>query len=171
VTIGFIAYHKSVPIIDFRYRGAAANVDFDLRGDVYIELDELDDLTQRIGEFLLTRNPVLIDRTSIKPMFDRKQPRQGRYQRHATTRTTQAPENLYDYCWCHHHLLIPRRYSAQTGSNVFLSQYPIQGVVLPPQLAVEKLAVKRQYQNREDSGYWQHRCYFRCGLPARGILC
>jgi hypothetical protein len=34
VTIGFIAYHKSVPIIDFRYLGAAANVNFDLRGDV-----------------------------------------------------------------------------------------------------------------------------------------
>jgi hypothetical protein len=122
VTIGFIAYHKAVPIIDFRYLGAAANVNLDwddpwytkfdnpnlkrhhksalmsflyvedyevrhevlirvrdmanwmdlgLRGDEYIEPDELDGLRQRISEFLLTRNPVLIDGNNIKPILDR----------------------------------------------------------------------------------------------------
>jgi len=122
VTIGFIAYHKAVPIIDFRYLGAAAKVNLDwddpwytkfdnpnlkrhhksalmsflyvedyevrhevlirvrdmanwidlgLRGDEYIEPDELDGLRQRISEFLLTRNPVLIDGKNIKPILDR----------------------------------------------------------------------------------------------------
>ena len=112
VSIGFIAYHKSVPIIDFRYLGAPARVKLDwedpwyskfdnpnlkrhhksalmsflyiepyevrheiltrvsdlkkwmnlgLRSDTYIEVDELEPLKYRIGEFLLTRNPVLID--------------------------------------------------------------------------------------------------------------
>ncbi len=122
VSIGFIAYHKSVPIIDFRYLGAAAKVNLDwddpwytkfdnpnlkrhhksalmsflyvedyevrhemlirvrdmahwmdlgLQGDEYIEPDELDDLRQRISEFLLTRNPVLIDGASIEAILDR----------------------------------------------------------------------------------------------------
>jgi len=122
VTIGFIAYHKSVPIIDFRYLGSDAKVNLDwddpwytkfnnpnlkrhhksalmsflyvedyevrhevlirvkdmtnwmelgLRGDEYIELDELDELRQRISEFLLTRNPVLIDGKSSEPILDR----------------------------------------------------------------------------------------------------
>ena len=122
VSIGFITFHKSVPVIDFRYLGAAATLnldwddpwytkfdnpnlkrhhksalmsflyiedyevrhevltrvkdmanwmDLDLRGDEYIEVDELDKLKQRIGEFLLTRNQVLIDGKAVKPILDR----------------------------------------------------------------------------------------------------
>jgi hypothetical protein len=122
VSIGFIAYHKSVPIIDFRYLGAQAKVtldwddpwytkfdnpnlkrhhksammsflyvepyevrheiltrikdmgewmELDLRGEKYIELDELEGLKQRIGEFLLGKNPVRIDGKEIKPILDR----------------------------------------------------------------------------------------------------
>ena len=121
-TIGFIVYHKSVPVIDFRYLGAPAKLSLDwddpwyskfdnpnlkrhhksalmsflyvepyevrheiltrvrdleewmdlgLRGDGYIEVDELEPLKQRIGEFLLTRNPVLIDGKPLKPILDR----------------------------------------------------------------------------------------------------
>ena len=122
VTIDFIVYHKSVPVIDFRYLGAAAKLSLDwddpwyskldnpnlkrhhksalmsflyvepyevrheiltrvrdlqawmdlgLRGDEYIEVDELEPLKQRIGEFLLTRNPVLVDGKPLKPILDR----------------------------------------------------------------------------------------------------
>jgi hypothetical protein len=122
VSIGFIAYHKSVPIIDFRYLGAPARValdwadpwytrfdnpnlkrhhksalmsflyvepyevrheilvrvkdmeewmDLGLRGDSYIEVDELERLKQNIGEFLLEKNPVRIDDKEIKPILDR----------------------------------------------------------------------------------------------------
>jgi hypothetical protein len=122
VTIGFIVYHKSVPVIDFRYLGAPAKLSLDwddpwyskfenpnlkrhhksalmtflyvepyevrheiltrvrdleewmdpgLRGDAYIEVDELEPLKQRIGEFLLTRNPVLVDGKPLKPILDR----------------------------------------------------------------------------------------------------
>ncbi len=122
VTIGFIAYHKAVPIIDFRYLGAAAHVtlewedpwytkfdnpnlkrhhksalmsflyvepyevrheiltrvkdlehwmDLGLRGDEYIEPDELAALKQRIGEFLLHKNEVRIDGEALKPILDR----------------------------------------------------------------------------------------------------
>jgi hypothetical protein len=122
VTVGFIAYHKAVPIIDFRYLGAPAVVTLDwddpwytkfanpnlkrhhksalmsflyvepyevrheiltrvkdleewmevgLRGDEYIEIDELDSLKQRIGEFLLTKNSVRIDGQAARPILDR----------------------------------------------------------------------------------------------------
>lgn len=122
VTIGFLAYHKAVPIIDFRYLGAPARLelnwedpwyskfdnpnlkrhhksammsflyvepyevrheilirvhdleawmDLGLRGDEYIEVDELDTLRQRIGEFLLHKNPVLIDGKAVRPILDR----------------------------------------------------------------------------------------------------
>ena len=122
VSIGFITFHKSVPVIDFRYLGAPATLnldwddpwytkfdnpnlkrhhksalmsflyvedyevrhevltrvkdianwmDLDLRGGEYIETDELDKLKQRIGEFLLTRNQVLIDGVEVKPILDR----------------------------------------------------------------------------------------------------
>jgi hypothetical protein len=122
VSIGFIAYHKAIPIIDFRYLGAAATVTLDwddpwytafenqslkrhhksalmsflyvepyevrhevltrvkdleawmeieLRGDEYIEIDELESLKQRIGEFFLTRNIVLIDGQTVDPILDR----------------------------------------------------------------------------------------------------
>ena len=122
VTIGFIAYHKSVPVIDFRYLGAPAHLTLDwsdpwyskfrnvnlkrhhasalmtfiyiepyevrhevltrvkdleewmdlgLRGDEYIELDELEPLKQRIGEFMLERNKVQIDGEAGEPILDR----------------------------------------------------------------------------------------------------
>jgi len=122
VSLGFIAYHKSVPIIDFRYLGAPAklNLDWDdpwyskfnnpnlkrhhksalmsylyvepyevrheiltrvkdleewmdlgLRGDEYLELDELEPLKQRIGEFMLMKNAVRIDGKMYKPILDR----------------------------------------------------------------------------------------------------
>jgi hypothetical protein len=122
VTVGFIAYHKAVPIIDFRYLGAPAKValnwddpwytkfdnpnlkrhhksalmsflyvepfevrheiltrvrdleqwmDLGLRGDEYIEVDELEPLKQRIGEFFLNKNPVKIDGKRLKPILDR----------------------------------------------------------------------------------------------------
>ena len=122
VTIGFIAYHKAVPIIDFRYLGAPARMTLDwedpwyskfdnpnlkrhhksalmsflyvepyevrhevltrvrdleqwmelgLRGDEYIEVDELEPLKQRIGEFLLAKNPVRVDGQALKPILDR----------------------------------------------------------------------------------------------------
>ena len=122
VSIGFIAYHKAVPIIDFRYLGAPAHLQLDwedpwyskfdnpnlkrhhksalmsflyvepfevrheiltrvkdletwmelgLRGDEYIEVDELEPLKQRIGGFLLTQNPVLVDGQALKPILDR----------------------------------------------------------------------------------------------------
>ncbi|MGB5279600.1 MAG: hypothetical protein WBP02_20900 [Gammaproteobacteria bacterium] len=122
VTLGFIAYHKSVPVIDFRYLGAPAKLNLDwsdpwyskfdnpnlkrhhksammsflyvephevrhevlirvrdleewmdlgLRGSDYIEVDELDDLKQRIGDFMLSKNPVQIDGKAIKPILDR----------------------------------------------------------------------------------------------------
>ena len=122
VTIGFIAYHKAVPIIDFRYLGAPARVTLDwedpwytkfdnpnlkrhhksalmsflyvepyevrheiltrvrdlgqwmdlgLRGDEYIEVNELEPLKRRIGEFLLAKNPVRVDGQALKPILDR----------------------------------------------------------------------------------------------------
>lgn len=122
VSIGFIAYHKAVPIIDFRYLGAPAKVnlnwddpwytkfdnpnlkrhhkdalmsflyvepyevrheiltrvkdlgqwmDLVLKGDEYIEVEELDALKQRIGEFLLTKNTVKVDGVALKPILDR----------------------------------------------------------------------------------------------------
>ena len=121
-TIGFIAYHKAVPIIDFRYLGQPAKLrldwadpwyssfenpnlkrhhksammsflyvepyevrhevltrvkdlgewmDLGLRGDRYIELDELEPLKQRIGEFLLTKNRVTVDGKALRPILDR----------------------------------------------------------------------------------------------------
>ncbi|UCH49569.1 MAG: hypothetical protein JSU95_07280 [Betaproteobacteria bacterium] len=122
VTIGFITYHKAVPVIDFRYLGADAKLelnwadpwyskfdnpnlkrhhrdammsylyvepfevrheiltrvkdmaewmDLGLRGDEYIEVDELEPLKQRIGEFLIAKNPVLVDGKELRPVLDR----------------------------------------------------------------------------------------------------
>lgn len=121
VTIGFILYHKSVPVIDFRYLSGASTLTLDpdpwysrfdnpnlkrhhksalmsflyvepyevrheiltrvrdleawmdlgLRGDEYIELDELEPLKQRIGGFMLQKNPVLVDGEALKPLLDR----------------------------------------------------------------------------------------------------
>ncbi|MGI9248388.1 MAG: hypothetical protein ACR2QI_05200 [Woeseiaceae bacterium] len=121
-TIGFIAYHKAVPIIDFRYLGTPAllSLDWDdpwytkfanpnlkrhhksalmsflyvepyevrhevltrvkdleewmdlgLRGHEYIEIDELEVLQQRVGEFFLARNSVRIDEQLGTPILDR----------------------------------------------------------------------------------------------------
>ncbi|MDH3475807.1 MAG: hypothetical protein OEM59_19180 [Rhodospirillales bacterium] len=122
VSIGFVAYHKEVPIIDFRYLSAPARVrldwedpwytkfdnpnlkrhhkdalmsflylepyevrheiltrvkdmeawmDLGLRGDRYIEPDELEPLKQRIAEFLVIKNPVRVDGQSLRPILDR----------------------------------------------------------------------------------------------------
>jgi hypothetical protein len=122
VSIGFIAYHKAVPVIDFRYLGRAVKLNLDwqdpwysrfdspnlkrhhksalmsflyiepyevrheilvrtkdmegwmdlgLRGNEYIEIDELEPLKQRIGEFLLSKNPVKIDGVAVRPILDR----------------------------------------------------------------------------------------------------
>ena len=121
VTMGFIAYHKAVPVIDFRYLGAESKLSLDpdpwysrfdnpnlkrhhkdalmsflyvepyevrheiltrvkdlaewmdlgLRGERYIEPDELEPLKQRIGEFLLTKNPVTVDGKALRPILDR----------------------------------------------------------------------------------------------------
>jgi len=120
-SIGFILYHKSVPVIDFRYLSAPSTLTLDpdpwyskfdnpnrnrhhksalmtflyvepyevrheiltrvrdlegwmdlgLRGDEYIELDELEPLKQRIGEFMLGKNPVRVDGVALKPILDR----------------------------------------------------------------------------------------------------
>jgi hypothetical protein len=122
VSIGFIAYHKAVPVIDFRYLGLEARLEFDwddpwytkfdnpnlkrhhksalmtflyvepfevrhealvrvrdmaqwmelgLRDPDWIELDELEPLKRRIGEFMLTRNPLHIDGRAGEPILDR----------------------------------------------------------------------------------------------------
>jgi len=122
VSIGFIAFHKSVPVIDFRYLSAPARLaldwndpwyskfdnpnlnrhhkdalmsflyvepyevrheilvrardmaswmDLGLRGDEYIEVDELEGLKERIGEFLLQKNPVRVDGKLLTPILDR----------------------------------------------------------------------------------------------------
>ena len=122
VSIGFIAYHKSVPVTDFRYLGAPARLqldwddpwytrfenpnlkrhhkdalmsflyvepyevrheilvrvrdmanwmDLELRGSSHIEVDELEPLKQRIGEFLLQKNPVRVDGAALRPILDR----------------------------------------------------------------------------------------------------
>ncbi len=121
-TIGFIAYHKSVPVIDFRYLGGAAHLTLDwsdpwyskfrnvnlkrhhasalmtflyvepyevrheiltrvkdleewmdlgLRGSEFIEVDELEPLKQRIGDFMLGRNKVQVDGEDGDPILDR----------------------------------------------------------------------------------------------------
>jgi hypothetical protein len=121
VTVGFIVYHKAVPVIDFRYLGATSTLTLDedpwyskfdnpnlkrhhkdalmsflyiepyevrheilsrvkdlgewmdlgLRGDRYIELDELEPLKRRIGDFLLTKNLVTVDGKAARPILDR----------------------------------------------------------------------------------------------------
>jgi hypothetical protein len=121
VAIGFIVYHKSVPVIDFRYLSGPSTLKLDpdpwysrfdnlnlkrhhksalmsflyvepyevrheiltrvkdleswmdlgLRGDRYIEIHELEPLQRRIGEFMLSRNPVLVDGEALKPILDR----------------------------------------------------------------------------------------------------
>ena len=120
--IGFIAYHKSVPIIDFRYLSQPEKLlldwedpwytrfenpvlirhhryammtflyvepyevrhdiltrvkdlqewmDLGLRGEEYIEIDEWEPLKQKVSEFFLNKNQVLIDGELIEPVLDR----------------------------------------------------------------------------------------------------
>ena len=120
--IGFIAYHKAVPIIDFRYLSSSAKLflnwddpwysrfnnpnlkrhhksgimsflyvepyevrhevlirvrdleewlDLGLRGKEFIEIDELEPLKKKIGEFFLNRNRVLVDGKALRPILDR----------------------------------------------------------------------------------------------------
>ncbi|MBT8438885.1 MAG: hypothetical protein KJO91_04095 [Gammaproteobacteria bacterium] len=122
VTLGFIAYHKTVPVIDFHVLDAPEKLNLDwsdpwqssfdnldlnrhhqsvlmsflyiephevrheilirvkdmenwielgLRGGEYIEIEELDDLKQRINAFLLEKNPVMIDGQLLEPMLIR----------------------------------------------------------------------------------------------------
>lgn len=122
VTVGFIAYHKAVPIIDFRYLGAPARLvlnwddpwyskfdnpnlkrhhksalmsylyvepyevrhevltrvkdleqwmDLGLRGHEFIEVDEWEALKKRVGEFMLSKNTVLVDGEPLRPILDR----------------------------------------------------------------------------------------------------
>ena len=46
-------------------------MDFDLRGNEYIEKDEFNKLREQIGHFFMERENVLIDGKRIKPIFDR----------------------------------------------------------------------------------------------------
>ena len=122
VSIGFITYQKSVPIIDFRYLGAPAKlalnwsdpwyskfdnpnlkrhhkealmsflyvepyevrheilirvkdmenwINFNLQDTDYIEINEMEAVKNKIGNFLLTKNKVLIDGTVYEPILDR----------------------------------------------------------------------------------------------------
>ncbi len=122
VNIGFIAYHKAVPIIDFRFlsfserlhlnwddpwyskfenpnlkrhhksglmlflyvepyevrhevltrvRDLEEWLDLGLRGKEFIEIDELEPLKKKIGEFFLNRNRVLVDGKALRPILDR----------------------------------------------------------------------------------------------------
>lgn len=54
-----------------RVKDIAAWVDLNLRGDQYIEIDEFDPLREKIGQFLLEQEKVLIDGKSYKPILDR----------------------------------------------------------------------------------------------------
>ena len=122
VNIGFIAYHKSVPVIDFRYLSKSVTLELDwtdpwysrfgnptlkrhhnsalmsflyvefdevrhevlarikdlgnwmelgLRSDEVIEADEWDGLKDRVGAYLLEKNPVVIDGRAVQPALTR----------------------------------------------------------------------------------------------------
>jgi hypothetical protein len=122
VSIGFIAYHKGVPVVDYRYlsepvqlhldwndpwyssfdkkalkrwqqsglmtflyiepyevrhetmvrvKDMAAWMDLGLRDDEFIEVDEIEPLKKRIGEFLLQQSKVRIDGKQLRPILDR----------------------------------------------------------------------------------------------------
>jgi len=121
-SIGFIAYHKGVPVVDYRYLSEAAQMhlawedpwysrfqnkafkrwqqsglltflyiepyevrhetlvrvkdlkawmDLELRGDAFIEVDEVEPLKKRVGQFLLQHSKVTIDGKQLKPLLDR----------------------------------------------------------------------------------------------------
>lgn len=122
VSIGFIAYHKEVPVVDYRYlteatrlhldwddpwyskfekkalkrwqqsglmtflyiepyevrhetmvrvKDMTAWMDLGLRGDEFIEVDEIEPLKKRIGQFFLEHSKVLIDGRELRPILDR----------------------------------------------------------------------------------------------------
>jgi hypothetical protein len=54
-----------------RVKDLEAWMDLGLRGDEFIEEDEFLPLLKRAGEFLMTRNKVLIDGQPVKPILDR----------------------------------------------------------------------------------------------------
>ena len=54
-----------------RVKDLAAWMDFGLRGDEFIEADENEALKQKVGEFLLKQDKVVIDGKQLKPILDR----------------------------------------------------------------------------------------------------
>jgi hypothetical protein len=54
-----------------RVKDLAAWMGLGLRGDEYIEVDEVNPLKQRIGEFFLNHSNVLIDGKRLRPILDR----------------------------------------------------------------------------------------------------
>ena len=54
-----------------RVKDVEAWINLGLRGDEYIEIDELEPLKQRIADFLLKKNPLKIDGKFLKPILDR----------------------------------------------------------------------------------------------------
>ncbi|MGD9243698.1 MAG: hypothetical protein PVH36_02135 [Desulfobacterales bacterium] len=121
-SIGFIAYHKGVPVLDYRYLSEAARMHMDwddpwysrfenkafkrwqqsglltflyiepyevrhetlvrvkdlqawtdlgLRGEGFIEIDEVEPLKKRVGQFLLQHSKVTIDGKQLRPILDR----------------------------------------------------------------------------------------------------
>jgi hypothetical protein len=121
-SIGFIAYHRGVPVVDFRFLSEPAHLtldwddpwyssfeakslkrwqqsgvksflyiepyevrheilvrvkdlsawmDLDIRGEEFIEVDELELLKKRAGEFFLGRENVTIDGKRLRPILDR----------------------------------------------------------------------------------------------------
>ena len=165
VTIGFIVYHKSVPVIDFRYLGAPSTLTLDpdpwystfdnpnlkrhhkdalmsylyvepyevrheiltrvkdlgewmdlgLRGERYIEIDELEPLKARIGAFLLQKNPVTGGRRGAAADPRSHQLRQGRAHRHPDHGGPRAPGDRLGHRRRHHQL--PHRRPAAGGDR------------------------------------------------------
>jgi hypothetical protein len=54
-----------------RVKDLAAWINFDLRGDEFIEADENEALKKQVGEFLLKHDKVLIDGKQVRPILDR----------------------------------------------------------------------------------------------------
>lgn len=54
-----------------RVKDMANWMDLDLKDKQYIEVEELESLKQRVGEFLLKTNEVKIDSVALKPILDR----------------------------------------------------------------------------------------------------
>lgn len=122
VSIGFLCYHKGVPVVDFRQltgqntlhldwedpwysvfekkaltrtlqsgirtylyiepyevrheilvriKDMMTWLDFDLRGEDYIEEDEFDPVREKVAQFFMDREKVLIDGKQLKPILDR----------------------------------------------------------------------------------------------------